>query len=140
MGNSPQGQSPGRSKTPEWSRMVGASLKHSGVWPTYFNLLQTRRTHPNDLPLRGYVELVRSLIVRDLLSRSKGVGSVPRLTEEFQRDYARFDLDAQEGYLISLIDGSLSIEKLMKLCPSDHFTTLFNMAKLQQMKAIVIAE
>ena len=119
--------------------MVAASLKHSGLWPTFLNLLQTRRTHPGDLALRGYTELVRNLIVGELLSAGKGLAAIPKLTSQFTENYAGFKLTEQEGYLISLVEGSLSIEKLLRLSPTDHFTTLFNLARLAHLKAIVFS-
>jgi len=45
---------------------------------------------------------------------------------------------AQEGYLISLIDGRLALQKLLILSPFDPFTTLFNLAKLQHERAITV--
>jgi hypothetical protein len=129
---------PTHSRSPEWSRMVGASLKHSGTWSTYFNLVETRKTHPDDLSLRGYVEFMRNVVIRDLLSRGKGVESVPQLSADFMEDYSRFALNAQEGYLISLIDGHLTLQKLLKVTPFDPVTTLFTVAKLEHIKAITI--
>ena len=43
---------------PDWSRLVGDSIKQNGVWHTYAKLLEARRAYPDDLSLRGYVELV----------------------------------------------------------------------------------
>ncbi|MCA1732704.1 MAG: hypothetical protein LC732_03780, partial [Acidobacteria bacterium] len=62
----------------------------------------------------------------------------PKLTADFLSDFDRFNLTAQEGYLISLIDGRITIEMLLKLTPFDNFTTLFNLAKLQNQQAITI--
>lgn len=118
--------------------MVGASIKHSGVWATYFNLVETRKTHPDDLSLRGYVEFIRNVIIRDLLARGRGFEAVPQLSAEFLEDYSRFALSAQEGYLISLIDGHLSLQKLLKVTPFDAVTTIFTVAKLEHVKAITI--
>jgi hypothetical protein len=116
--------------------MVAASARNSGIWATYFNLMETRKTHPEDLALIGYVEILRNVIVRDLLGRPKGTAAVARLTQEFLDDYSRFELTAQEGYLVSLIDGQLSIQKLLKLAPFDPVTALFSLAKLERVKAI----
>lgn len=116
--------------------MIAASIRNGGVWASYFNLLETRKTHPGDLSLTGYIEILRDVIVRDLLARPKGTNAVPRLTAEFLSDYSRFELNAQEGYLVSLIDGQLSIQKLLKLAPFDPVTALFSLAKLERVKAI----
>ena len=123
---------------PEWPRLVGDSLKQNGVWHTYSKLTEARTSYPNDLSLRGYVEIVRNMIVREFLEHPKGMQSVPKLSAEFLTNFDRFNLSAQEGFLVSLIDGRMDISKLMILSPFDPFTTLFNLAKLQNERAITI--
>jgi hypothetical protein len=126
--------------TPEWSRLVGDSLKQYGPWHTYSKLLEARKAYPDDLALRGYVEILRNAIVRDFLAQPKGMLSAPRLSAEFLTNFESFDLNAQEGYLVSLIDGRLDIQKLTILSPFDPFTTIFILAKLQQERAITIPQ
>jgi hypothetical protein len=113
---------------PEWARLVGDSLKQNGVWHTYAKLLEARRAYPNDLSLRGYVEIVRNTIVREFLAHPKGMQAVPKLSAEFLTNFDRFNLSAQEGYLVSLIDGRLDLQKLLILSPFDPLTTLFTLA------------
>lgn len=125
---------------PDWSRLVGDSLKHNGPWHTYAKLLEARRVYPDDLSLRGYVELVRNAIVRELLAHPRGMQAVPKLSAEFLSNFDRFNLNAQEGYLVSLIDGRLDLQKLLILSPFDPFTTLFILAKLQQERAITVPQ
>ena len=128
------------SPVPDWSRLVGDSLKNNGVWHTYAKLIEARNAYPADLSLRGYVEIVRNTIVRQFLEQPRGMQAVPKLSAEFLTNFDRFNLSAQEGYLVSLIDGRLDISKLLILSPFDHFTTLFNLAKLQQERAITIPQ
>ena len=125
---------------PEWARLVGDSLKQNGVWHTYSKLIEARNSYPNDLALRGYVEIVRNIIVREFLEHPKGMQSVPKLSAEFLTNFDRFNLSAQEGFLVSLIDGRMDISKLMILSPFDPFTTLFNLAKLLHERAITIPQ
>lgn len=125
---------------PDWSRLVGESLKQYGPWHTYSKLLEARKAYPDDLALRGYVEILRNAIVRDFLSHPKGQQAIPRLSAEFLTNFDRFNLNAQEGYLVSLIDGRLDIQKLTILSPFDPFTTIFILAKLQQERAITIPQ
>ncbi len=122
----------------DWARLVSHSLRQNGTWATWEKLLEARRAYPDDLLLRGYAEIVRNAIVRDLLSTPKGMQAAPKLTPEFLADFDRFNLTAQEGYLISLIDGRLTIDMLLKLSPFDNFNTLFNLAKLRQHRAITL--
>ena len=124
----------------EWSRLVGDSLKQYGAWHTYAKLVEARNAYPGDLSVRGYVEIVRNMIVRQFLEHPKGMQAVPKLSAEFLTNFDRFNLSAQEGYLVSLIDGRLDVQKLLILSPFDPFTTLFNLAKLTQERAITVPQ
>ena len=124
--------------TPDWPRLVGDSLRQHGAWHTYAKLLEARRAYPDDLSVRGYVELLRNTIVRDFLSHPRGMQAVPKLSADFLSNFDRFNLNAQEGYLVSLIDGRLDVQKLVILSPFDPFSTLFILAKLEQERAITV--
>jgi hypothetical protein len=123
---------------PNWTRLVGDSLKQNGLWHTYAKLLEARRAYPDDLALRGYVEIVRNTIVRDFLAHPKGMQTVPKLSADFLTNFDRFNLNAQEGYLVSLIDGRMDLQKLMILSPFDPFSTIFILAKLEHERAITV--
>lgn len=129
---------PKAAPVPDWSRLVADSLTQNGAWYTYLKLIEARSAYPNDLSLRGYTEILRTTIVRDFLAHPKAMQAVPKLTAEFLSNFDRFNLTAQEGYLISLIDGRLDLQKLLILSPFDPFTTLFNLAKLQYERAITV--
>ena len=130
--------SPIATARPNWTRLVGDSIKQNGVWHTHAKLLEARAAYPDDLALRGYVEIVRNTIVRDFLAHPKGMLAVPKLSADFLTNFERFNLNAQEGYLVSLIDGRLALSKLMILSPFDPFTTIFILAKLQHERAITV--
>jgi hypothetical protein len=126
--------------TPEWSRLITESLKQYGPWHTYARLLEARKAYSSDNSLRGYVEIIRNTIVREFLAHPKGMQAVPKLSAEFLTNFDRFNLNAQEGYLVSLIDGRMDLQKLSILSPFDAFTTIFTFAKLQQERAITIPQ
>lgn len=123
---------------PDWARLVSDALAQHGPWFTYGKILEARESFPADLSLRGYAEILRNVVVREMLSQPKGLQAVPKLSPEFVSDFGRFNLSAQEGYLVSLIDGRLDLQKLLTLSPFDQFTTLFYLAKLQSQKAISV--
>lgn len=129
---------PPEQKQYDWGQLVADSLRDAGPWRTYEKLLEARRSFPEDLLVRGYTEIIRNLVVREFLAHPKGLEAVPKLSPEFLSAFDRFNLNAQEGYLISLIDGRLTLQKLLRLSPFDNFTTLFNLAKLQFARAITI--
>ncbi len=132
--------SPIRGTVPDWSRLVRDSMTQHGGWHTHAKLLEARIAYPDDLDLRGYLEIVRNSIVRDFLTLPSGMHAVPKLSPEFLTNFDQFNLSAQEGYLISLIDGRLDLQKLMIISPFDQFTTLFYFAKLQQQRAILLPQ
>jgi hypothetical protein len=102
--------------------------------------MEARNAYPDDLSLRGYVEIIRTMIVKQFLAHPKGLNAVPKLSAEFLTNFDRFNLNAQEGYLISLIDGRMDLQKLQILSPFDHFTTMFILAKLENQHAITIPQ
>ena len=124
----------------DWPKLVGESLRQHGSWHTYTKLLEARRVYVDDLSLRGYLEIVRNNIVRDFLEHPRGLQAVPKLSADFLTNFDRFDLNAQEGYLVSLIDGRMDVQKLMILSPFDPFNTIFILAKLQNERAIVVPQ
>ena len=65
---------------------------------------------------------------------------MPQLSAEFLTNFDRFNLSAQEGYLVSLIDGRLDLQKLLILSPFDPFNTLSHLATLQQEQAIAVPQ
>src|SRR2546430_2361038 len=132
--------SPQATTTPDWSRLVADSIKQHGIWHTYHKLMEARTSYPNDLSLRGYAEILRNNIVRDFVAHPKGLQAVPKLSAEFLTNFERFNLNAQEGYLVSLIDGRMALQKLLILSPFDPFLTLFTLAKLQNERAISVPQ
>ena len=123
---------------PDWPRQVADSVRQNGLWRTYQKLLEARQAWPDDLAVRGYIEILRSAIVRDLVAHPKGMRVVPKLGADFLSNFERFSLNAQEGYLVSLIDGRTDLQKLMILSPFDPFHTLFILAKLAHERAITV--
>jgi hypothetical protein len=131
---------PDSAPRPDWARLVADSMKQYGAWHTYAKLTEARQIYQDDLSLRGYVEIVRNAIVRDFLSGPRGMQAAPRLSPEFLTNFDRFNLNAQEGYLVSLIDGRLDLQKLTILSPFDPFTTYFILAKLANERAITMPQ
>jgi hypothetical protein len=123
---------------PDWNAKVAALLKANDPWAAYVLLMEARQENGADLSLRGYLEIVRNLIVRNFVGNPNGMRAVPRLTAEFLNAFDRFNLTAQEGFLMSLIDGRLDLQKLLMVSPFDPFSTLFYLAKLEQQRAITV--
>lgn len=126
-----------RRSATDWSRYVQQSIETRGLWETYEEIAAQAAKEATPA-LQGYVEILRTTIVRDFLGHSKELKAVPRISPLFLSDFDRFNLNVQEGFLISLIDGRSTLQALLKLSPFDHFTTLFNLAKLHNQQAITL--
>jgi hypothetical protein len=119
------------------SFVIRESIEQKGLWETHESLVIQLRAQPS-LELHGFVEIVRATIVRRFLEQSNEMMAVPRISPLFLTDFDRFNLNVQEGFLISLIDGRSNIQNLLKLSPFDPFTTLFNLARLHHQQAITL--
>lgn len=126
-----------RRSATEWSRYIQQSVEGRGIWETYEELAAQASREPSPV-IYGYLEILRTTIVRQFLERSREMTAVPRISPLFLSDFDRFNLNVQEGFLMSLIDGRSSLQALLKLSPFDHFTTLFNLAKLHYQQAITL--
>src|SRR5258708_35350605 len=91
---------PNASVSPDWSRLVPDSIKQYGVWHTYLKLVEARGAYPDDLALRGYTEIIRNNIVRDMLANTKRRNAVPRLSAECLTNFDRLHPTPQKGYCI----------------------------------------
>lgn len=126
-----------RRSATEWSRYIQQSVESRGVWETYEEIA-AQASRESSPVIYGYLEILRTTIVRQFLERSREMSAVPRISPLFLSDFDRFNLNVQEGFLMSLIDGRSSLQALLKLSPFDHFTTLFNLAKLHHQQAITL--
>jgi hypothetical protein len=119
------------------SSVIRESIEQKGLWETHERLLVQLRAQ-SSLELHGFLDIVRATIVREFLEQSNDMKVVPRISPLFLTDFDRFNLNVQEGFLISLIDGRSNIQNLLKLSPFDNFTTLFNLARLHHQQAITL--
>ena len=80
----------------------------------------------------GYHRVVETRIVADLLAEPEVKTRVPRITDRFLSDFTSFDLSGSEGYLASLIDGQLSLDKVLLISTLGRFKTLLALARLRE--------
>ena len=80
----------------------------------------------------GYHRVLDARIVADFLAESGVTNRMPQITDRFLNDFASFALSGSEGYLASLIDGSLSLEKVLLISTLGRFTTLLALARLRE--------
>ena len=86
----------------------------------------------------GHRRVLEARIVADLLAEPGVADRVPRITDRFSSDFASFDLSGSDGYLASLIDGYLSLDKILLISTLGRFSTLLAVARLREKDVLVL--
>jgi tetratricopeptide (TPR) repeat protein len=86
------------------------------------------RRHPDRLDLRGYLELVRKQLLEQWADEIGDRGRVPRLVPSPQ-ELLRLHLKPEEGFLLSQVDGLVTLEDLISLSTVDRFSTFRMLAR-----------
>jgi hypothetical protein len=102
-------------------------------------LSEVPASSPDDPTPIGYRRILEARAVRDLLDTPDLAERTIRQTEEFRRNFASFDLGANEGYVLSLIAGRLTVKKILMISTLGRFQTLFTLAKLDHKGVIVFS-
>ncbi|MDH3686582.1 MAG: hypothetical protein OEP95_10165 [Myxococcales bacterium] len=84
---------------------------------------------PDALELHAYCELARSRLVRVYRDRVGSVDRVPRLRISHD-EILKFNLPAQAGFLLSLVDGATPTRSLLDLAGMDPFEGLRALSSL----------
>jgi len=78
------------------------------------------RENPRQMEIQGYLELVRSHLFGDYRGRVPDASSVLKL-KITPEEIMRFNLPANAGFLLSMIDGSTSVNEILALSGMDPF-------------------
>jgi hypothetical protein len=73
-----------------------------------------------NLEMEATLELVRGRLLRQYRQRVGDLGSVPRLRKD-PGDVAKFNLPADAGFMLSMMDGATSLADLISLSGMDAF-------------------
>lgn len=75
---------------------------------------------PDRMEVEGYVDMVRSQLLKRYRERVGDASRAPRVATD-PATLGRFNLSAGAGFVLSLIDGSTSVEDLLSLSGMDSF-------------------
>ena len=78
---------------------------------------------PERIELEGYVDLLRSRLVKGYRERIGAAGRVPKLLVPVDQ-ITRFNLPADAGFVLSLIDGRTSFGELLSVTSMGPFEAL----------------
>jgi tetratricopeptide (TPR) repeat protein len=78
---------------------------------------------PRRIEIEGYIDMIRSRLLKAYRERVGGGQTVPRLLVDLA-EVTRYDLHTDAGFLLSLLDGATSIDDLVSLSGMDAFEAL----------------
>ncbi len=84
---------------------------------------------PDRFEIEGYVDLVRSHLLKRYRERIGDLQAVPRLLIG-AGEIRRFNLAPDAGFILSLVDGSTSFEQLVSLSGMEAFEAFRNICAL----------
>jgi tetratricopeptide (TPR) repeat protein len=107
-------------------------LLRAGELQEGLELLETiARREPADLEAQAYLELARAGLLRVYRARVGSGAAVPAVRIPPQQ-VMQFNLPAAAGFLLSLVDGSTSVDDLMAVSGMDPFDALRALSNLLQ--------
>jgi len=77
---------------------------------------------PDNLDVQGYYEMARSQQLKKYKSEVGDLAQIPRVGKS-QSEILKLDLNHEEGFILSLVDGSLEYNDLFSLSNMDDFKT-----------------
>lgn len=104
------------------------SYKSGHLLEAHRDLQALAREDPERLDVRGYLELVRKQLMQQWAGEIGDRGRSLRLTIS-QEDLLRQDLKPREAFLLTQVDGFVSIDDLISVSSSDRFQTLEMIAR-----------
>ena len=85
---------------------------------------------PDRFEIEGYVDLVRSHLLKRYRERVGDLQAVPRLLVG-EDEVRRFNLAPDGGFMLSLVDGSTSFEQLVSLSGMAAFDAFRNLCAMR---------
>jgi tetratricopeptide (TPR) repeat protein len=92
------------------------------------DLVAIAEKHPDRLDVRGYIELVRKQLMQQWANEIGDRGRVLRLAKN-THDLLKLRLRPEEGFLLSQVDGRVTVDELISLSSSDRFSALEMIAR-----------
>jgi tetratricopeptide (TPR) repeat protein len=95
--------------------------------------------NPADLQLHSYAHLVETVLLKQYLDAFKSMQSIPRINPQLLDKLTQLNLEGNEGYLLTQIDGNTNIRSLVYICGMKKFDTLRTLKKFQTEDIIVLS-
>jgi hypothetical protein len=111
-----------------------AQKRYDKALETYEQILAVDRL--NQDAKKGLISVVEAKS-RDRTLRTVALGAVPVLLLDFKALTTQ-DLDAQEGFVVSRVNGEWDVQSILKLCPMKEDDALLIFARLVERKVIAL--
>ncbi len=97
--------------------------------PAYELLQMIIHENPEDEKAQKFLDTTKGLLLKDYLSEVGDTGSVVKLKINME-DIMKINLTKESAYIISMIDGSSSVDELLALSGIDRFLFMRNLTML----------
>ena len=97
--------------------------------PAYELLQMIIHENPEDEKAQKFLDTTKGLLLKDYLSEVGDTGSVVKLKKNME-DIMKINLTKESAYIISMIDGSSSVDELLALSGIDRFLFMRNLTML----------
>ncbi|MBN2383761.1 hypothetical protein JXQ70_12875 [bacterium] len=104
-----------------------------------FDIIQALlAANPTDLRLHGYTNMIETFLLKQYLDTFNKLQSVPRINPQWSDKLTQLELEGNEGYLLTQIDGNTNIRSLVYICGMKKFDTLRTIKKFLTRNIIVL--
>ncbi len=97
--------------------------------PAYELLQMIIHDNPEDEKAQKFLDTTKGLLLKDYLSEIGDTGYVVKLKMSME-EIMKINLTKESAYILSMIDGNLSIDELLTLSGIDRFIFMRNLAML----------
>lgn len=126
------------STTIEPEFLSGQQYLHRGEWENAMQSFEAAHfSHPSNPVYWAYVELSKSQLIKYIIEELGGFQSQPRLTIPLDKLAGRKNFTQEEGFVLSLITGDMSLEDLIALSPLPRFQSYLILHKLLKDELLV---
>lgn len=107
-------------------------LDHSLYDDAFIVLKQISRETPSDLNVQSYLNFIETILFHQYLTQFRNLQAVPMINPKYSDRLTQLQLEGNEGYLLTQIDGKTSIKSLIFIAGMGKFRTLQILNKFVQ--------
>jgi len=111
-------------------------LAQSGKYEAALELLEkSLEADPDNMETHSLYEMVKGKQLKNYIKEAGQPGRIPVLLKRPQ-ELLKFNLTKEAGFIISLIDGQVTLDDIVSLSGMDKFSTYSNLVKLKRLGVI----